>query len=291
LNPDFDAKVEKQIARFRTLSWREIEDQTAHKRVAWLAENRPELKSATGVTPRQAYELLFFDYMGLSPHDLPVLSETDDEIIWQSRNPCPTLEACKALSLDTRIVCRAAFEKSTQAFLSWIDPQLRFLRSYELIQPHYDYCLESIVRIDFHTLMGIAIDEARNSLAEGNYGYGAVVCIGNTILSSAHDTARTQRDPVLHAEVNAIRAAVQVTDDSDLSGAVLVTTCEPCPMCSSLAVWANLTTIVYGASIQDTASRVKERILVDSREIVSKSYRMVEVIGGVRRADCLSLGQ
>jgi tRNA(Arg) A34 adenosine deaminase TadA len=60
-------------------------------------------------------------------------------------------------------------------------------------------------------------------------------------------------------------------------------------MCSSLAVWANLTTIVYGASIQETALLGRSRINVSSREIVERSPVMIEIIGDVQGDACRSL--
>jgi len=104
--------------------------------------------------------------------------------------------------------------------------------------------------------MRIAIQEARISKSEGNKGYGAVVVFEDQIVGQAHDTAITERDPSLHAEVNAIRQAVKTLGDTNLCGAILFSTCEPCPMCASLAVWANVTTIVYGVSIEETAQLV-----------------------------------
>jgi len=59
---------------------------------------------------------------------------------------------------------------------------------------------------------------------------------------------------------------------------ILFSTCEPCPMCSSLAVWANLTSIVYGVSIEETVQMGKSRIQVRAKEIVGQSPVMIEVI-------------
>ncbi len=284
----FDAKVREQLDRLQTHTLPDIQSQVTHKRVDWV-DQHPALIPAGPLSPRQAFELLFFTYMGLSPADLPIVSETPQEIVFRSQNPCPTLAACQRLGLDTRRVCRSAYEKSTQAFLSAIDPQLRFLRSYTEIRPYSVYCLERIVRVDFSAAMATAILEAKQSRREGNKGYGAVVLLGSEMLSAAHDTAAAEKDPSRHAEVNAIRQACARLGDSDLSGAVLVSTCEPCPMCSSLAVWANLTTLVYGVSIEETALMGKARIRVSAQEIVDRSPAMLEVIGGVMAGECRSL--
>jgi tRNA(adenine34) deaminase len=289
MSDDFTARVQRQIERLQHCSYQVIEAEVAQKRRAWFRQRDQIAARYEHPTPRQAFDLLFFDYMGLSPADLLIVSETENEIVWQSANPCPTLEAVKALGLDTRIVCRAVYEKSTQAFVSQIDPQLRFLRSYEEIRPYANHCREMIVRVDFAAMIRLALEEAEASRREGNKGYGAVVALGQRILSRAHDTTVTQRDPSLHAEVNAIRHAVQVLGDANLSGAILFSTCEPCPMCSSLAVWANLTTIVYGASIEETALLGKARIHINAADIVAQSPVMIELIGGVLREECLSL--
>ena len=289
MSENFDFKVEQQIERLKRSACLEIEREVAQKRIDWVRQNHRMAGKPEHTSPHQAFEALFFDYMGIPADELPVLSETDREIVWRSLNPCPTLAAVQRLGLDTRQVCRAAYEKSTQAFLSQLDPQLRFMRSYEEIRPYSDNCKESIIRVDFEEMMRLAIAEAGASRLEGNKGYGAVVVLGHEILGKAYDTAVTDHDPSQHAEVNAIRQAVQVRRDSNLSGAILFSTCEPCPMCSSLAVWANLTTIVYGVSIEETARMGKSRIRISAKEIVEKSPVMIEVIGEVLREECRSL--
>jgi hypothetical protein len=159
----FNARVQEQVSRLQRMSLRELEAAVTRKRLAWLDENRKEIEGQGPWSPRAAFELLFFDYMGLSAADLPVVKETEGEIAWLSRNPCPTLEACRQLNLDTRKVCRGAYEKSTQAFLSRLDPQLRFLRSYEEIRPYAPHCAERIVRVDLQKMMTMAIEEAKTS--------------------------------------------------------------------------------------------------------------------------------
>jgi tRNA(Arg) A34 adenosine deaminase TadA len=290
----FDEQVVAQARQLMAKPLTHIEAEVAAKRQRWFeqhhAASAPRPRGQRPA-PRAAFEALFFEYLGLRAEDVPVVHEDDREIVWLSRNACPTLEACKQLGLDTRIVCRQAYEKSTQVFVSCIDPELRFLRDYHEIRPYAPHCRERILRVDFEQMMRIAIEEARQSRREGNKGYGALVTLGDRVLARAHDTAVTERDPSLHAEVNAIRQAVHALGDGNLAGAVLFSSCEPCPMCSSLAVWANLSAIVFGASIEDTAARGKARILVPAREIVTRSPVMMEVFSGVLGHECLELCQ
>ncbi len=57
-------------------------------------------------------------------------------------------------------------------------------------------------------------------------------------------------------------------------------------MCTGLAVWAGVTTIMFGSSIADTAAMGRTRILVGAAEIAERSPRVIEVIGGVLREQC-----
>jgi len=74
-----------------------------------------------------------------------------------------------------------------------------------------------------------------------------------TLVSQAYDTVMKECDPTTHAEVNAIRQAAQKMQRLSLRGCILYSTCEPCPMCMSACIWAEVDTIVYGASTMEDA--------------------------------------
>ena len=289
MRDDFESKVNQHVERLTQNTYRTIEAEVAQKRVSWFNQTYKNLHTLQPSSPRTAYEVVLLEYLGLAVEEVPVLAETDTEIVWSSLNRCPTLAACHQLSLDTRTVCRAVYEKSTQALVSQLDPQLRFHRDYQEIRPYSPHCKEMIMRVDFAQMMQLAIAEAKISTSEGNKGYGAVVVFGKNIVGQAHDTTVTEKDPSLHAEVNAIRQAVKTLGESNLCGAILFSTCEPCPMCSALAVWANLTTIVYGISIAETAELGKSRIRIGANEVIEKSPAMIEVIGDVLKNECKAL--
>jgi tRNA(adenine34) deaminase len=286
---DFEKKVSHQIEQLKNEDFQTIELKRTKKRISWLNQTLKDNKDHESFTPREAFELLFFENMELKREELPVITESNKEIVWLSYNRCPTLEACNKLGFDTREVCRSINEKSTQAFISQLNPQLRFHRDYGEIRPYAEYCKEKIIRIDFNDYMRIAIQEALISKSNGNKGYGAVVVFDDQIIGQAHDTSLTEKDPSLHAEVNAIRQAVKTIDDNNLCGAILFSTCEPCPMCTSLSVWANMTTIVYGISIEETAESGRSRIQLSTHQIIEKSPCVIEVIGNILHDECKML--
>jgi tRNA(adenine34) deaminase len=143
----FSTRVKRQITALSRRPYQEIAAETVQKRTEWYEARVKSIGRKIPPTPRAAFELFFFEYMGVPTEDLQVVSEGPTHITWRSTNPCPTLQACQALGIDTRLVCREIYESSTQAFFYLIDLRLRFSRSYEEIRPYASYCLESIYRV------------------------------------------------------------------------------------------------------------------------------------------------
>jgi tRNA(Arg) A34 adenosine deaminase TadA len=79
-----------------------------------------------------------------------------------------------------------------------------------------------------------------------------------------------ENDPSCHAEVRAIRLACKKIKTPSLKGYTLYTTCEPCPMCMSTALWAGVDRVVYGATIADAAKHCFQ-IYLSAREVAAKS--------------------
>ncbi len=73
------------------------------------------------------------------------------------------------------------------------------------------------------------------------------------LVAQAYDTVMQICDPTAHAEMNAIRLAAQKLQWLSLRGCTLYSTCEPCPMCTSASIWAEIDTVVYGASTLEDA--------------------------------------
>ena len=84
--------------------------------------------------------------------------------------------------------------------------------------------------------------------------YGAVVVKDGKIVGEGVNQVVPTGDPTAHAEVVAIRAACEAVGLHVLDGAVLYTSCEPCPMCLSAAWWARVKEIVYANNRADAAA-------------------------------------
>lgn len=97
--------------------------------------------------------------------------------------------------------------------------------------------------------MQIAFDEARKGMRCGKGGpFGAVIVRDGEVLAAACNEVLLSNDPTAHAEILAIRSACRKLKNYDLSGCALYATGEPCPMCLSAIVWANIKTVYYASA-------------------------------------------
>jgi tRNA(adenine34) deaminase len=152
-------------------------------------------------------------------------------------------------------------------------------------------------------------DEARSWMAEcvtlaqqagrsGNYALGALVVRGNEVLSRSSSQLVHGHDPSAHPELVAIRSAAEAVGSRYLHGAFLVTTLEPCVMCTGAAIWAKMRGIVFGASQADALDWARRhpdplftwrQIRLRCQTVVDHGEPRLAVLGGVRRAECLAL--
>lgn len=105
-----------------------------------------------------------------------------------------------------------------------------------------------IPQLDYNPdFMKRAIELSALSLdAESKRGpFGSVIVYNGEILAEATNEVIKNNDPTCHGEINCIRKACKKLGTYDLSGAVLYTSSEPCPMCLAACVWANITKVYY----------------------------------------------
>ncbi|TCD11157.1 nucleoside deaminase [Pedobacter frigidisoli] len=102
--------------------------------------------------------------------------------------------------------------------------------------------------------MRIAIALSIENVSENIGGpFGAVVVKDGKLIAKSANKVTTTNDPTAHAEVSAIRLACQELNTFDLSGCVIYTSCEPCPMCLGAIYWSRIKTIYYANTKADAA--------------------------------------
>lgn len=90
------------------------------------------------------------------------------------------------------------------------------------------------------------------SVEHGSSPFGCVIVDKNgKIVGEGYNHVVLDNDPTAHGEVVAIRNACKNLGTFDLSGCILYTSCEPCPMCLNACKWANITEVYYAADRYD----------------------------------------
>jgi len=129
----------------------------------------------------------------------------------------------------------------------------------------------------------LANQVAKQAKEEGHHPFGAVLLAPNlrTVLDQQGNL-----DTVNHAESTLARRVFEKFDADYLWQCTLVTTVEPCAMCSGTQYWANIGRLVYGLSERElldlTGNHAQNPTMdLSSRAVFGAGQKKVEVIGPV----------
>ena len=129
--------------------------------------------------------------------------------------------------------------------------------------------------------MRLAMAEARRNPA---YPFGAVIMrrsAANPVLL-AKGVNRASDNPMLHGEVACMNDYLRRHGNKGWGDAVLYTTAEPCSMCMSALVWANISGVVYGSSFEVMQPAGIDQIAIRAQTVRDASpFATTELLGGV----------
>jgi tRNA(adenine34) deaminase len=116
---------------------------------------------------------------------------------------------------------------------------------------------------------------------------GCVIVIGGRIVGEGGNEADALCDPTAHAEIMAIRQAASNLRTTELRGATLYSTLQPCGMCSMAAIWARISRIVFGAQRHQVYEMYFEGRHLDTIDFINDALRDdLQVTGGVLGEEC-----
>lgn len=139
--------------------------------------------------------------------------------------------------------------------------------------------------------MRLAIEKTREGIAKGQTPFGACIVRSGEVLSTAHNVVWLTTDITAHAEIHAIREACHKLRTIDLSGCVIYSTCEPCPMCFAACHWARISKIIYGARIEDAFAAGFHELHIPNARMKELSGSTVEIVGDFLRDEAVALFQ
>lgn len=148
-------------------------------------------------------------------------------------------------------------------------------------------------------VMSNCINLAKGNAKNDQYPIAAIVTDQEgCVLATSSSSLREKNDPTNHPEIEAIRKAAEILESRFLNGCYLFTTLEPCPMCTSAAIWAKMQGIVYGAYQEDAVEYISinpyrrfswRQISIKSKEIINNGCPSLELYEGILREECKRL--
>jgi len=137
--------------------------------------------------------------------------------------------------------------------------------------------------------MDAAIRAAREGIGKGQSPFGACIAKGGKIVSCEHNRVWERTDSTAHAEIEAIRKACKKLGTIDLSGCMIYSTTEPCPMCFSAIHWARISVIFYGATIKDAKKYGFSELEICNAMMAEVGGKRIPLRQEFMREDCMAL--
>jgi tRNA(adenine34) deaminase len=141
--------------------------------------------------------------------------------------------------------------------------------------------------MDHDHYMGLALRAGEEAMARGDWPTGSVVVLEGKVAGSGQNRQVSLNDITVHAETDALRDAFKSLKKTNLEGATVYTTMEPCPMCAEAMRMAGVARLVLGLRHADL-----KRTDLGTYSIEAYCRLLawpLEIVTGVRHAECLGL--
>lgn len=133
--------------------------------------------------------------------------------------------------------------------------------------------------MDDKQYLKLAVEQAKESVNQGGFPAGAIVVKGDKIISKGVSLGFKLNDPTSHAETSSLREACKILQTTDLGGATLYASLQPCLMCFSVANWAGISRIVFGCrKTDDMAKKNYYEGITDLNQVNEQNNRKIELV-------------
>jgi tRNA(adenine34) deaminase len=133
--------------------------------------------------------------------------------------------------------------------------------------------------------MRAALAQAKKAYALGEVPIGCVIVYEDKIIGRGYNRRNTDKTPLAHAEITAIKKAGKFMKDWRLEGCKLYVTLEPCQMCSGAIVQARIPEVIMAAENPKAGCAGSVMDILNNPEF----NHQVRVKKGVLRDECSEL--
>ena len=134
--------------------------------------------------------------------------------------------------------------------------------------------------------MKYALEEAKISFEKDEIPVGCVIVKDGVVIAKAHNTCEEEKNPLCHAEMNAINIALKKLNQKFLDECEMYVTLEPCAMCSGAIIHSRIKRLYIGSPEPKTGCCGSTKNLFDG-----KLANSTEVYIGLNEDECKSLMQ
>jgi tRNA(adenine34) deaminase len=142
----------------------------------------------------------------------------------------------------------------------------------------------------YEDYMRVCLDLAQIAKARGDSPVGSILVQNGKVIAEGIEGGKTHRDITFHAEIEAIRNARTILEKTDLSDCILVTTHEPCIMCSYVIRHHSIKLIIVGLTTGEIGGYSSALPLLLDRSI-SKWAEPPRIIEGILAQACRELNE
>ena len=133
--------------------------------------------------------------------------------------------------------------------------------------------------------MKAAIAQAKKAYALGEVPIGCVIVYEDKIIGRGYNRRNTDKTPLAHAEITAIKKAGKFMNDWRLEGCKLYVTLEPCQMCAGAIVQARIPEVIMAAENPKAGCAGSVMDILDNPDF----NHQVSVKKGVLKEECSAL--
>lgn len=132
------------------------------------------------------------------------------------------------------------------------------------------------------------VELARKAKARGESPVGALIMRNGAVIAEGIEAAKGVVDITRHAEVIAINQARWALGTAGLSDCILVTTNEPCILCSYAIRHHRIPMVVFGVGTGEIGGYSSDLAVLKDRT-VKRWGEPPEVVAGMLEADCRAM--